>query len=293
MAAHHTRTHTIVGVSCEDDVEGKRRSAEKQREVELEQDYCDKRQFQERRLLLLQQKLAAQEDFIESLLHNARQGIRREGRQMAAIRGLCEIVARQQAYMLLHASFSSLKHHVASSGFRSFKSDFWARCAFAGVCVMPCSRDVASHSSPLRSYGRPHSLARIRQKSRTDVVRCWKLWSACTCYRGASDRKVSTDFPKHAFLSRLHAISCILIDCFEHRFVAFCKPSSAEGEQSVRLMMFFCVDLEFTHGLWSQSSFQTWKLLSSAQQVHLCRQETPVLYWDDPENTGCEFGHAI
>ena len=201
-AAHHTHTHTIVRVSCEDDVDGKRRSTDKQRESILEQEYRDQRQFQERRLLLLQQKLAAQEDFVESLLHNARQGIRREGRQMAAIFRLCEILARHQAQLLLHASFSSLKHHMASSGFRTFKSDFWARCAFAGVCVMSCSRDVASRSSPLGLYGRPmapHSLARIRQKSRTDVVRCWKLWSACTCYRGASDRKVRTEFPSMRF----------------------------------------------------------------------------------------------
>jgi len=134
VQAHHTHTHTIVRV-CEEDADRMRQDAERQRAMDVERErakHREVRQFLERRLLLLEQRLAAQEDYAESLLLNARQGILREGRAQAAVLGMCAILAKQQSRMLLQATFLILKHVAAAGSARRPLSigrpaEVWAR----------------------------------------------------------------------------------------------------------------------------------------------------------------------
>ena len=137
VQAHHTHTHTIVRVR-EEDADSMRQAADRQRALDVERErakHREEREFLERRLLLFERRFAAQEDYAESLLLNARQGILREGRAQAAVVGMCAILAKQQSRMLLQATFLSLQHaDSARSAPRrlstSRPAEVWARWFF-------------------------------------------------------------------------------------------------------------------------------------------------------------------
>jgi len=108
----HTRTHMIVRVSTEEqaDTDPNERARAVENELVLErQKNREERHFLERRLVLLEQKLSAQEAYIERLAASSRAGLRHEARQAAAICGLCALIKRIRAREQLRDAFGSLR----------------------------------------------------------------------------------------------------------------------------------------------------------------------------------------
>jgi hypothetical protein len=111
-AAHHMRTHMIVRVSTEEQADTDMNERERALENELvreRQKNREERHFLERRLVLLEQKLSAQEAYVERLAASSRAGLRHETRQAAAIGGLCALIERTRAREQLRDAFGSLR----------------------------------------------------------------------------------------------------------------------------------------------------------------------------------------
>jgi len=177
-AAHHTHTHTIVRVSTEEaaaDLRERARALELELALEQERGRGE-REFLERRHVLLEQKLAAQEAYVEKLAAASRAGLRQEARQAAAIVGLCALLEQARARDLVRDGFAGLR-------------------AAAGEAKIACLVASAQADGATRPDGAAGAGARVlelwaRREKRRDQRAAWAVWCSQFQHSMHAKRKV-------------------------------------------------------------------------------------------------------